>query len=160
MKKHRKTTNLETQRLPMTPLIDVVFLLLTFFIISFKIVMPEGDFAVKMPQTDSDTVPAATQPLPVEPFRVRLIADPAGNLADILVGSNHLGPDPQRLREQIMTLVGSAPTELERENQEAIIDFDRHLKYQHTIDAITAIRGYLSENIMIPLIDNIYFADK
>jgi len=144
----------------MTPLIDVVFLLLTFFIISFKIVMPEGDFAVKMPQTGGETVPIAAQPLPSETIRVRLIADPAGNLADIQIGSNHLGPSPQRLREQIIALVGANPTEQERENQEAVIDFDRHLRYQHTIDALTAIRGYLSEDTMIPLIDKIYFADK
>ena len=31
-------------RLLMTPMIDVVFLLLIFFIMTFKIVAPEGDF--------------------------------------------------------------------------------------------------------------------
>ena len=33
----------------MTPMIDIVFQLLTFFIMSFKIVAAEGDFDIKMP---------------------------------------------------------------------------------------------------------------
>ena len=35
--------------LQMTPMIDIVFQLLIFFIITFKIVAPEGDFNIKMP---------------------------------------------------------------------------------------------------------------
>jgi biopolymer transport protein ExbD len=159
LKKRRKTESLETQRLQMTPLIDVVFLLLTFFIVSFKIIMPEGDFGIKMPQAGAST-PMEVQPLPVEPVQVRLTADQAGNLTDIRVGSNSLGPDPKRLREQIIQLVGTAPTQQERENLEAIIDYDRNLKYQYTVDALTAISGYLSEDKMIPLIDKINFAKK
>ena len=159
MRKHRKTEELETHRLQMTPLIDVVFLLLTFFIMTFKIIALEGDFGIKMPQS-GDTQQVVSQVLPVEPIRVRLFADAAGNLADIQVGSNQLGPHPQRLREQIIALVGTAPTEQERENLEAVIDYDRNLKYQYTIDALTAISGYLSENQMVPLIDKINFPKK
>ena len=33
----------------MTPMIDVVFQLLSFFVMSFKIVAQEGDFNIKMP---------------------------------------------------------------------------------------------------------------
>ena len=143
----------------MTPLIDVVFLLLTFFIMTFKIIAPEGDFGIKMPPT-GDTAQVSPQMLPQEPVRVRLVADTAGNLADILVGSHRLGPDPQRLREQVIALVGTAPTEQERENWEAVIDYDYHLKYQYTIDALTAIKGYLSDDTMVPLIEKIYFAEQ
>ncbi len=159
MKTRRKTEELETQRLQMTPLIDVVFLLLTFFIMTFKIIQPEGDFGIKMPLT-GDTQQISTQPLDVEPIRVRLLADDAGKLTDIRVGDVNLGPDPHRLREQIIKLVGVAPTEQEREKQEAIIDYDRGLKYQYTIDALSAMSGYLSEDKVVPLIDKINFAEK
>ncbi len=33
----------------MTPMIDIVFLLLVFFLFSFKIVVQEGDFNIRMP---------------------------------------------------------------------------------------------------------------
>ena len=141
----------------MTPLIDVVFLLLTFFVISFKIIAPEGDFGIKMPLTGASGM-AVSQALPMEPIRIKLFADQTGNLADIEIGSNRLGPDPQRLREQIIKLVGIAPTEQERENLEATIDYDRKLKFQYAIDALTAVSGYLSEGNVVPLIDKIYFA--
>ena len=157
LKKRHKTTSLETQRLPMTPLIDVVFLLLTFFVTTLKITAPEGDFGIKMPLTGASGM-VTSQTLPTEPIRIRLTADQTGHLADIEVGSNRLGPDPQRLREQIIKLVGAAPTEQERENLEAIIEYDRVLKYQYTIDTITAISGHLSEGNVVPLIDKINFA--
>ena len=140
----------------MTPLIDVVFLLLTFFIITFKVTYPEGDFGIKMPLTGAGQ-PSLSPEAPVEPIQIRLFADPNGNLVDILIGSNHLGPDPSRLREQIIKLVELAQ---KREDLEATIDYDSHLKYQYTIDAITAVNGHLSGGIMVPLIDKINFVDK
>ncbi len=36
--------------LKMTAMIDIVFLLLIFFVMTFKVLAPEGDFNVKMPQ--------------------------------------------------------------------------------------------------------------
>ena len=39
----------EKIELQMTPMIDIVFQLLVFFIMTFKIVAQEGDFNVKMP---------------------------------------------------------------------------------------------------------------
>ena len=160
LKSRRRKTEIEVQRLQMTPLIDVVFLLLTFFIMTFKIVMPEGEFAVKMPQTGDTAQASSSIPLPDEPIRVRMIADAVGNLADIQVGSVKLGPQPGRLREYIIKLVGPTPTTEEREKLEAILDPDRKLKYQYTFDAWTEVSGYLSEGQVVPLIDKISFADK
>jgi biopolymer transport protein ExbD len=42
----RKNDKIELQ---MTPMIDIVFQLLVFFIMTFKIVSQEGDFNIKMP---------------------------------------------------------------------------------------------------------------
>ena len=39
----------EEIELQMTPMIDIVFQLLIFFIMTFKIIAPEGDFNIKMP---------------------------------------------------------------------------------------------------------------
>lgn len=44
--KSRAATKVE---LMMTPMIDIVFQLLIFFIMSFKIAAQEGDFNIKMP---------------------------------------------------------------------------------------------------------------
>ena len=49
---HRDRITLQT-----TPMIDIVFQLLVFFIMSFKIVLPEGDFNIRMP-LPADEAPA------------------------------------------------------------------------------------------------------
>ena len=45
----RRTRPHDTIRLQMAAMIDVVFLLLVFFVMTFRIVPVEGDFNVKMP---------------------------------------------------------------------------------------------------------------
>ncbi len=44
------TTGLIKAELQMTSMIDIVFLLLIFFILTFKIAPQEGDFNIKLPK--------------------------------------------------------------------------------------------------------------
>ena len=37
-------------RLSMTPMIDIVFQLLVFFVMTYKVTVMEGDFNIKMPR--------------------------------------------------------------------------------------------------------------
>ena len=43
--------------LQMTAMIDIVFLLLVFFVMTFKIIAPEGDFNIKMPAQAAQGTP-------------------------------------------------------------------------------------------------------
>ena len=54
----------------MTPMIDIVFQLMAFFIMSLKIVQAEGDFDVRMPL--GAAAAAAPDDQLVPPVRVRL----------------------------------------------------------------------------------------
>lgn len=56
----------------MTPMIDIVFQLLIFFIMTFKIVSQEGDFNIHMPLAAIETGPPQ-DPLP-PPIKIRLAA--------------------------------------------------------------------------------------
>ena len=47
--RHSSSTGKDKIELQMTPMIDIVFQLLVFFIMTFKIVAQEGDFNIKMP---------------------------------------------------------------------------------------------------------------
>ncbi|MEK6237543.1 MAG: biopolymer transporter ExbD, partial [Planctomycetales bacterium] len=47
--KVRNQKDSEKVELQMTPMIDIVFQLLVFFVMTFKIVSQEGDFDIKMP---------------------------------------------------------------------------------------------------------------
>ncbi len=62
--------------LNITPMIDMTFLLLIFFVVTTTFDRPEGVLASKLPQTS-----AASVPLPLSPIVVRVhpaAADPAG----------------------------------------------------------------------------------
>jgi biopolymer transport protein ExbD len=73
----------------MTPMIDCVFQLMIFFMLTLKIVASEGNFDVNMPV---GLTQCGFDPLtPV--LKVRLKADPKGNLLDIQFGNRNLGND-------------------------------------------------------------------
>ncbi|WP_425398315.1 ExbD/TolR family protein [Aeoliella sp.] len=158
--KIRNTKHDDKIELQMTPMIDIVFQLLVFFIMTFKIVTPEGDFNVRMPPPATDV----SQREPETPTLVlKMTADANGNLASMKLGdvpfTGASGVTPfDELRSHIISLVndeGGPGTASERE-VELESDFD--LKYQYDIDAITAISGYIKNGKKVELIKKIRFA--
>lgn len=147
MRFSRSARNTIPVRLQMTAMIDVVFLLLTFFVMTFKIVAPEGDFDVRMPKSGSAVAPMIPT---TEIVRVRLVADDAGNLSDIICGERSLGRDMRLLREMAKVFVGDGDAELAAE-----IDSDTNLRYQHAIAAIDALSGEVRDGRIKRLIEKV-----
>ena len=142
-------------QLQMTPMIDIVFLLLIFFIMTFKIIAPEGDFNIKMPlEAPSEGLPPPQQP----PIKVRLTANTAGELTGIRLGDRSMGRDYSKLRTLIIDLVGEEPSPIELENNEVEFDCDYGLKYEYVVDAITAVSGYVKDGEPIQTVGKIKFA--
>ncbi len=154
----RSLSHIEDEKiqLQMTPMIDIVFQLLIFFIMSFKIVAQEGDFNVKMP------LAAATAGTPDEsllpPLKLRLQADRNGALEAIRLNERSFN-DFRSLHEYIRELVGDQAGPGSVSEPEIEIDTDYHLRYRYAIDAITAVSGYLDANgNVVKLIEKIKFA--
>lgn len=148
----------ERTQLNMTSMIDVVFLLLIFFVMTFKIVEMEGDFAVRMPLA-SDAA-SVTDPTDL-PLNLRLESDAAGNLASIRLNDTPMGNDPaafDRLRASIVDIVGTAGPIDGEDGREIEIDADYNLKYENVIRAFTAVSGYKDGNQIVKLIEKINFA--
>ena len=153
----------DVPQLQMTPMIDIVFNLMAFFIITFKIPSVEGDFNIKMPvNAQSSQMSSMDEMTPVE---IRLTAGPGGDLTGIIFGSKQLGTDMRRLRAEVFDFLqidvtgnlrqGGADTE----NQEVEFDCDEELRYRYVMDAITAVTGYVnSENQIVKLIEKVKFA--
>jgi biopolymer transport protein ExbD len=125
-------------RLSFTSLIDVVFLLLVFFLMTFQIVLPEGDFDVSRTEQRRGAGPPAVD----LPLSVRLVARENGALAGIWLHERRL-PNSAALGHEVRTLIGSrtspAPTKV-------YLHSDRGLHYQHTLDAIAALSQYRSDD--------------
>lgn len=140
--------------LQMTPMIDVVFQLLIFFVFSFKIVTQEGDFNVKMPIAGGAAM--NTDALP--PFKVRLIAGADGKLGGIQLDGQPIDSF-RALHEQIIDRIGVDAAESLKESAEVELDCDYDLHYRHVIEAITACSGYVApDGNIVKLIEKIRFA--
>ncbi len=157
MKFRHKSSQQEKTELSMTSMIDIVFLLLVFFVMTFKISAQEGDFNVKMPLQGDGAQSDNTQ----LPLMLRLIADNAGNLQQIeLNDTQNFGTDWNQVRGTIVQLVGDQAGPGDNEGPEVEIDLDYNLHYVHVIEAITAVTGYRSGNDIVHLVDRIKFAKQ
>ena len=142
-------------QLNMTSMIDIVFLLLVFFVMTFKIVELEGDFSVRMPLAGSDS--ATMDPTDL-PLKLRLRADERGSLTSIALNEKDLGTDFDQLRANVVSLVGSTTPIEGDEGPEIEIDTDYNLRYEYVIRSITAVSGYKDGNEVVKLIEKIKFA--
>ena len=156
MKIRRKPdeTKVETQ---MAAMIDIVFQLLIFFMLTLKIVAEEGDFDINMPV--GAVSQSATPEVKVE-YKVRLLADAEGRLRDITVGENSMGNDVpacfQRLNNNVRSWALSGGTY--SDDLEVEIDADYQLHYEYVIKAISACTGYVDGDRKVKFLEKIKFA--
>ncbi|MEO1497236.1 MAG: biopolymer transporter ExbD [Planctomycetota bacterium] len=143
--KIRHADRRDSTQLQMTPMIDIVFQLLVFFIMTFKIVLPEGDFNIRMPLPASDA-PSAPSELP--PLKLEMLADPAGELEKLRLGALEFNGEGRflALHQHIRGLVGGDGGPGTASEQEVEINADYDLRYDYVIRAITALTGYIDAN--------------
>lgn len=155
------TTKIETQ---MAPMIDVVFLLLIFFMLTLKIVEPEGDFDINMPIGAPAQSAVTDAELP--PFKVRMEADPdTGELRQLSFNGIALGSGRGvfdvlngEILKSVNALQAAGPGNLDR--QEVEIDPDYGLRYENIISAISACSGRMVDGRMVRYISRIKFAPR
>jgi biopolymer transport protein ExbD len=119
----------------MTPMIDVVFQLLVFFLFTFRIRPVEGEIAVTMPPAEAGAAREAQEVLPPERLLIRLRAGADGRLADILLEEKAVGTDLGALHRLLTAMF---PAEA-REKAELEIDADGHLRYGYVVQVATVL---------------------
>jgi biopolymer transport protein ExbD len=142
---------------PMTPMIDVVFQLIIFFLFSFKIILPEGDFSIRMPSAAAARSVEMSETLPT-PLVMK--ADAEGNLTELRLGGRSFGNSPDaflKLHQQIRGMVNDAGGPGTANDLEIELDCDYNLNYEHVMRAITAITGYIENGQPHKLIERIKF---
>lgn len=140
------TKALDKIELQMTPMIDIVFQLNIFFLLTFKIVLPEGDFNIHMP---SEAAARAVEMSEALPMTLVMKADPDGRLAELRLAGRSFGNAPDafaQLRQQIRRAVDGAGGPGKASELEVEIDADYELNYQFVMDAITHVTGYIDES--------------
>src|SRR6478752_2963006 len=89
----------------MTPMIDIVFQLLAFFIFTLRILTQEGDLAIQMPPGPGPGQPSMTA---LPPLQIDLTAAADGSLAGIRL-NGQVVQDMPALRIRIEELIGGNP---------------------------------------------------
>ncbi|HVV99130.1 MAG TPA: biopolymer transporter ExbD [Planctomycetaceae bacterium] len=148
-----RESQLPPPKLDMTPMIDVVFQLMIFFMLTLKIVTAEGNFDINMPLGGS----GAQSDIAIPDIKVRLVSGSNGGLAKLQLGQRTLGNDArafQALNEEILSLAtGNKDASVE-------IDADYDLHYMYVIQAISACTGKVDPRTgqLIRYVEKIKFA--
>ena len=145
MRYGRDSNNDEEVTLNMTAMIDIVFQLLVFFIMTFKVVTLEGDFDIKMPMaamnktTDFEKVTTL--------ITVKITADDEGQIASLSADNGSKGESFSNnifggLTQFIEETLGSAEGDpSSTDDFEVEFDIDFGLRYEHTVKAIESVSG-------------------
>ena len=145
MRYSRVNRDVEEVKLNMTAMIDIVFQLLVFFIMTFKVVAMEGDFDIKMPMaaknktTDIENITTL--------ITVKITAGDEGQITSLAVDNGQAGESFsndifQKLTQFVESTMGGAegdPTL--KEDFEVEFDIDYGLRYEHTVKAIESVSG-------------------
>lgn len=137
----RPATGSDRVDVPMSPMIDIVFQLLVFFMLNLKIIAPEGDFNINMPIG----MAASDEPNQLPDLKVGLRANPDGSLAQLTFGGRNLGNDDaafDRLNAEILKVIVKPGNPLTKDI-EVEIDADFNVRYEYTIRAVSKCTGRL-----------------
>lgn len=131
----------------MTSMIDIVFQLLVFFILTFKPLVQEGDYNVRMPLATTESSEIEDPP---DVIRVLLRAGDSGAIATIEVDDEVevktlTGEKVEdlyaQLNEFIDQKVSAGDDPEDGVETEVEFDIDSNLKYGYTVRAIEAVSG-------------------
>ena len=142
-------------RLQMSAMIDIVFLLLVFFVMTFTITAVEGDFNI-------EAAPVAKargiDPPPQLPMNLRLTSRDDGSLAAIRLNDRFFQDFEQLHRFVLAMAAERAQFDTPLDDFVMDLDCDEQLDYKHVIDAITAVSGDLrSDGKRVDLLTQIRF---
>lgn len=149
--KRRRTTSESKVEIQMTPMLDMIFQLLVFFILTFKPVTDEGQFDITMSTlargnlASPGTAPAFHEAVTQVPIQVtlRAAADGSRSLAanGIIIGERAF-PTMGSLEAELRSIVGGTADDFS-----VVIEADAGLQYQYVMLAVNAVSHAGIQNI-------------
>ncbi len=143
MKERKKVGKSQPPEVPITPMLDMAFQLLTFFVLTYKPAPAEGQFLMNLmpaqPATaitaeapsdkPSDNLPASLRTLPTI-----LRAGDGGSLGQVIVGETTISTDPKELERELEKYLEDPDLPFEQ----TMLKIDPRLKYSEIMTVINA----------------------
>ncbi len=140
--KARKHEEIEIQ---ITPMLDMAFQLLTFFILTYRPAPVEGQFALNLlpaqavakpseVENPADSAPSDLPPA-LKSVTTTLKSDDSGNLASVVMGDNPV--EPTKLKDEVKRLYKDPTLPFDQ----ALIQVDPKLRYSELIKVIDVFSG-------------------
>ncbi len=152
-------------KLEMTAMIDIVFQLMVYFILTFKVTALEGDFNINMP-TAAESPTKIMDPLD-KTIAVHLTAAEGGGAGpiEVVYGNDRQTYSDEfrfaRLREYVKNLVLQTGDPAATNDFEVEFNADRSLDYEYTVKAVEAVSGEVNpDGGVAKLIQKIRFKDN
>jgi biopolymer transport protein ExbD len=160
-KTNRPGTDRVEPDLPITPMLDMSFQLLAFFIITFRPAPTEGQIALALPKEQG---PGPLQVIPHDPaneppaaLTVRVIAADNGTIAKVTiseagsaVAAKDLGPKVEAVRDELKAVAAG----LSRENRTGrlTLELDEKLIQEYVVQLVdTGVRAGFESLSPVPL---------
>ncbi len=141
----KKKPKAEGPNVPIAPMLDMAFQLLTFFVLTYHPAPQEGQFIMSLlppqPATAMAAAPAANQPAPSNDLPVSLRTLPTilkagqgGSLARIVVEQNEIPNEPKALEDAL----GKYLQDPDLPFDQTLIKVDPNLRYSELMTVINA----------------------
>lgn len=158
MLKRQEPSKAEKLETNMSAMIDIVFQLLVFFMLTLKIVEPEGEFNVNMP---SNAISGCFENNEMPDIQVQLRANSDGTLSGVFFGQRNLGAGPaafEQLNIEILNVIGRPGAAITKDLA-VEIDADYELHFSNVINAVGACTGRIDQRSgkVVKYIDKIKF---
>ena len=144
-RRHQQATDSVEPDLPITPMLDMSFQLLAFFIMTFKPAPTEGQIAMTLPKQEggtSITMPSPADEKPVR-FVVRVTATPEGKIAGMTLTEAESAKAATDLKADTRLLLSELKKSFEQNGGRAKLTFelDPKLLQEHVVALIDAAYG-------------------
>ncbi len=144
MLKRQEPMSAEKLETNMSAMIDIVFLLLIFFMLTLRVAEPEGEFNVNMP---SNSISCFGEDKGLPDISVQLRANPDGTLSGVFFGQRNLGTGPaafEQLNIEILKVIGR-PGDPITKDLAVEIDADYELHFSNVINTVGACTGRIDK---------------
>lgn len=144
MKRRPRRQKVDEPNVPIAPMLDMAFQLLTFFVLTYHAAPQEGQFVMSLLPAQPATAPAAaaaaeaapTSDLPasLRTLPTTLKAGDGGSLARIVVEQDEIPNDPKALEEALLKYLQDPDLPFDQ----TLIKVDPNLRYSELMTVINA----------------------